>query len=328
MAGDIFDEILGDENAVDPATLIKQLRRERQLGQLGELSGDRVISPMGQRMQAGAIENATGLRNARRALQAQRDTSAYRDRTLDLQEASEKGRREDSAAQRSLMMSLHEMDNKARLEAARIRAQKMQGLSQAQQLVQQRFDQSQQAQLANRLSTSKLGDISAALKLASGVLDEYPEGEIPGVGGVENIRSGGIGTLATHIPGIGSGKAGRDVQAKLAPLQNIMLMIRSGAAVTDPELQRSLVEAGLTKFSTDEDLRKGLPNILKIYKQSVNNLLAGYHPRIVDEYRKRGGLKDIDFDAPGLGGGGGAGDVSDDQLEQMIQELANEPDDL
>lgn len=317
---DIFDEILGEHS--NPAEVIKRLRREQQLGRMAEISGDKVLSPMGQRMSAGAVDVADGLRKAKMQAQEQAQLAGYRDSTLDLQRSAQ----DDLRAERDSARGEREKDRALKLAIAQMMAARQNKLSLAQEGVNARHMDSMLAQLSSKVNTSKLGEMSAALKLANTVMGKYPKGDIPGVGGIENIRAGGIGTLATHLPVIGSGADGRDVQSKLAPLQNMMLNIRSGQAVTDPELQRALVEAGLTKFSTDEDLRAALPNIIKTYQQSVNNLTAGYSPEVIAEYRKRGGLKDIDFNtppegAPSGGGGDAGGDVSDDQFNALLQQL-------
>ncbi len=67
---DIFDQLLGDA-PTDPSQVIAQLRRQNMLGQMAQLSGDKVLSPMGQQMQQRAVSGADAL-NARKSRKEER----------------------------------------------------------------------------------------------------------------------------------------------------------------------------------------------------------------------------------------------------------------
>ena len=74
---DIFDTLLSDGES-DPSALIAQLRRQNMLGQMAQLSGDRVLTPMGRQQTAGAQEMAGQLGNQRARRQLRQDELAYR----------------------------------------------------------------------------------------------------------------------------------------------------------------------------------------------------------------------------------------------------------
>lgn len=75
---DIFDSLMGGGEG-DQAAIIAQLRRQNMLGQMAQLSGDRVLTPMGRQQTAGAQETALqmGNQNARKQLRA--DEQAWRE---------------------------------------------------------------------------------------------------------------------------------------------------------------------------------------------------------------------------------------------------------
>lgn len=279
---DIFDELIG--GGTDPRTLAAALRRQNQLGQLGQLSGDRVLSPMGQGLQAGALESASQVPLAK-----------YRTESLNVQREGMKARADDAAKDRALQRSIAMMNNERALDVAALNALRTSGLSAAQKAVAERENRKEVERLSGKVNTTKLGQLQSALKLASGVLKRHPEGNIPGVGGLQNIRTMGIGTgLTGAMEALGFDKGGKQVQTDIAPLMNIILQARSGAAVTDPELNRMLVESGLTQFSTDDDFRRGVSNLMRMYNQELSNLTAGYDPAVVDLYRARGGLQALE----------------------------------
>lgn len=279
---DIFDELIG--GGTDPKALAAALRRQNQLGQLGQLSGDRVLSPLGSNMSSQAFTSAQEVPLAK-----------YRTQSLDVQREGMKARADEAAKDRALQRSIAMMNNERALDVAGIQAMRNQGLSAAQKALAQREMRKEVERLSGKVNTTKLGQLQSALKLAGGVLKKYPTGGIPGVGGMQNIRTMGIGTgLTGAMEALGFDKGGKGVQTDIAPLMNIILQARSGAAVTDPELNRMLVESGLTQFSTDEDFRRGVSNLMRMYNQELTNLTSGYDPEVINLYRSRGGLQALE----------------------------------
>jgi hypothetical protein len=314
VANDIFDELLGGGRA-DPATLAAALRRQNQLGQLGQLSGDRVLGPMGANLQAGAMESAQAVPLAR-----------YRTESLDVQRSGQRQQAEESEKNRALQRSIAAMNNERALDVAAMGAMRNRGLSAAQQAVAQRELRKEVERLSGKVNTTKLGQLQSALKLASGVLQKYPTGGIPGIGGMQNVRTAGIGTgLTQAMEAMGFDKGGTKVQTDIAPLMNIILQARSGAAVTDPELNRMLVESGLTQFSTDEDFRHGVQNLMRMYNQELTNLTAGYEPEVLDLYRSRGGLQALEDPTAAQADVGAEVDAMDDEaIMELTRQLLDE----
>jgi hypothetical protein len=167
--------------------------------------------------------------------------------------------------------------------------------------------QSQQLnKLEAALRTSGIGNVWGAVSGAKSVVDEYTDKDakgnvvgykgVPGVGGLANNRTWGLGTGVASLAnwgskdGVSNAAKAKENQSKIAALQNLVLQARSGAAVTDPELQRMLAETGLTTASSDGDFLRAFPRLIEKAEESVRNTLAGYEPEVVDEFLRRGGL--------------------------------------
>lgn len=101
------------------------------------------------------------------------------------------------------------------------------------------------------------------------------------------------------IPGIGrttffSGKA-RDVRSAFDSVFNKMLKQRSGAAVTDPELNRLEKEFGAGKFDTEENMIKAVKRIKKAYNLLAKKQLAGIDEEARTRFEKDTGYSTSSF---------------------------------
>ena len=285
---DIFDELLGPGGA-PPAEIIAALRRQRTLGQVGALSGDKNIARLGGAQYDDSVKQAQDLRDRRDRTSARNEEMAYRNAQAASLETERKGDRDFRNASLRQARELAEAQNRNAMDIAGLRSGNDSGPA-------KRARDQQMNKLEAALRTSGIGNVWGAVSGAKGVVDEYtdkdPAGNVvgykgvPGVGGLANARQMGIGA-ATQL---GSGPKGKENQAKIAALQNLVLQARSGAAVTDPELQRMLTETGLTTFSSDEDFLRAFPALMQKAEESVRNTLAGYDPDVVDEFLRRGGL--------------------------------------
>lgn len=289
---DIFDELIGPAGA-SPQDLISALRRQRNLGQIGALSGDKNIARLGGAQYDDSIKQATGIRDRRDRASAQAEQRALMQQQYAEANADRDAQREYQYAALKQAGQLSREQTRNALEVAGLRESRDNDKAQA--AAKKARDQ-QLNKLEAAMRTSGIGNVWSAVSDAKGVVDEYTDKDakgnvvgykgVPGVGGLANNRTWGIGT-ATQI---GSGPKGKENQAKIAALQNLVLQARSGAAVTDPELQRMLAETGLTTWSSDEDFLRAFPRLMQKAEESVRNTLAGYDPEVVDEYLRRGAL--------------------------------------
>lgn len=285
---DVFEALLAAAPP-DEKALIEGLRRRSQYGQLAAASGIGPLAKVGAMDAGSALDEAKMVAGARMSQEELRQKAAN--------QADERGFRKwqmnEASTQRGLDRALR-AQLAAEAAAARAAAQEQaDGLSTAQTAVQDRFDRSQAAQLAQRIDTSKLGELEQMIGNSDEVLSQYKDEEgIPGTGGIFNIEMGGIGTAATYAAdafGGGDGAEMRGNQAKLAGLKNLISLIRSGAAVTMPEMNRLQREFSSLAFNTAADYKFALKRINETYAQMVRNSLAGYDPSVIQKFREQGG---------------------------------------
>ncbi len=308
---DIFDELVG-EGAPAPE-LIAALRRQRSLGRVGALSGDKSIARLGGAEYDDAMKQAAGIRDTRERDKAREDNRAFQKWQQEEANAQrEEARRYQYTALRQARdLAEAQMQNQRDLVGLRAA-----GAGSAAN----KARATQMAKLESALRTSGIGNVWSAVEGAREVVDKYTEKDaqgnvtgykgVPGVGGLANVRTLGLGTAANL--GDDEGKLN---QAKIAALQNLVLQARSGAAVTDPELQRMLAETGLTMWSSDKDFLRAFPELIKKAEQATQNVLAGYDPDVVREYLQRGGLKGFKY---GDAAGGALPSDPDAEIEALL----------
>lgn len=285
---DVFEALLGSA-APDEKALIEGLRRRAQYGQLAAASG---IGPLA-RVASADVDRTM---DEAKGIAAQRMSKEELRQKAENQADEREFRRwmqNEASTQRGLDRALRAQLAAAEAAAKADREKDRDALTATQLAVQERFDDAQASQLAQRIDTSKLGELEQMIGNADEVLSQYKDEEgIPGTGGIFNIELGGIGTAATYAAdalGRGDGAEMRGNQAKLAGLKNLITLIRSGAAVTMPEMNRLQREFSSLAFNTAADYKFALKRINETYAQMVKNQLAGYKPEVIQKFRARGG---------------------------------------
>lgn len=96
------------------------------------------------------------------------------------------------------------------------------------------------------------------------------------------------------VPGLGrlsgfSEKA-RNLQSAADTVFNTTLKDRSGAAVTDHEMDRLKKEFNAGKFNTETELVHALQRYKDRVAKVLKNREAGYNPDVVEKYREQGGM--------------------------------------
>jgi hypothetical protein len=117
---DIFDELVG--NGAPPEELIAQLRKQRTLGQLGALSGDKRIAGLGGNVAQDSMNTAVDLRNRKDKSQAREDQQAF---SRWQQEQAMQGRKDQLGLQRESLAqarAIAEAQMGNQREIARLRA--------------------------------------------------------------------------------------------------------------------------------------------------------------------------------------------------------------
>lgn len=126
------------------------------------------------------------------------------------------------------------------------------------------------------METAAVPQFDSALSLVEGTLSKYKPGELPGFGRVEG-----------WVPGVLATDKQQAVRADMQQAANILLKARSGAAVTDGEMRRFLMEVGSGSGMDEKTLRKGWENIRQTFNAQKNNLLSGVDDAVLGEYNSR-----------------------------------------
>lgn len=133
--------------------------------------------------------------------------------------------------------------------------------------------------LSTQLDKTNIPQFESLLSDIEADISRFAKGDIPG-----------YGPVAGNLPQFMLTREGQMLRQKIAQLQNLTLKDRSGAAVTNQELQRLLNEIGTGVFSTDDQLRSGLANVRRNLDAVKRNVVAGVDENTLREYQARGGL--------------------------------------
>lgn len=133
---------------------------------------------------------------------------------------------------------------------------------------------------STQLDKTNIPQFESLLSDIEGDIARLQKGDIPG-----------FGPVAGNLPQFLLSREGQLLRQKIATLQNMTLKDRSGAAVTNQELNRLLNELGTGVLSTDDQLRSGLTNVRRNLDAVKRNVIAGVDDATLNEYQSRGGLQ-------------------------------------
>jgi hypothetical protein len=117
------------------------------------------------------------------------------------------------------------------------------------------------------------------------VFKDGKEIDLPGVSFM------GLGRITAH-----SEKA-RALNAAASRIFNTVLSDRSGAAVTNQEMERLRGEFESGRMNTEADLIRGMQDYKRAATAAMKNAEAGFSPEVLDIYRDRGGSTLRDYQA-------------------------------
>jgi hypothetical protein len=131
---------------------------------------------------------------------------------------------------------------------------------------------------SNALTKDGIPEFAEAMDLVKNTLGKYKPGELPG-----------FGRLAGMVPSAMSSSEVQMTRSNMQTAANILLKSRSGAAVTDSEMNRFLQEVASGKGMDEMALRNGWANVERTFGAKAAGLAAGYGDDIHQEYISRGG---------------------------------------
>jgi hypothetical protein len=122
----------------------------------------------------------------------------------------------------------------------------------------------------------------------------------------ESINGKKVDLPGTSLPGIGRvyapGSDGETLHAAMSNIFNTTLKERSGAAVTDQELNRLKGEFAQGKFNTEGKMIEALQRYKRILQKRMTQHEAAFKPEVRNLYRSQGGMTSEDFfPEPGAG---------------------------
>ncbi len=240
-----------------------------QLGQSGFMAGGQFApnpaflqENLEKRAQARGLQNERALQAAQlqqERLEAQR-IQAEENRNLRRQLAA------DANANRILLAGMRNTD-KADAEAEKKAAKVDKELG------------DQVFKLSNNLEKAGASEFGEAMTLVQETLGKYKPGTLPG-----------FGRLGSLVPDVMSSDEIQMIRSNMQQAANILLKARSGAAVTNSEMQRFLREVAQGKGMSEAALRKGWDNVARTYGADLNNIMVGVSPEAVKLYEDRGGV--------------------------------------
>lgn len=161
--------------------------------------------------------------------------------------------------------------------------------------VQQQRDQSndfarqrQATALASSLEKSGVPQADQILSQIEGIMGKYKPGDLPGYGRVQGL-----------LPNAMLPEDAQQLRQAVAALANVQLKQRSGAAVTDQEMNRFKQELGTSAAVPEDRLRQGIASMRKLVESQKRNYAAGASPDALAAYEEGGGIPLSQYRAAG-----------------------------
>jgi hypothetical protein len=175
-------------------------------------------------------------------------------------------------------------NNRARQENAQLMAGQRMETRDLNRTLQEQDRERKQSELMDKKTTA-YSEVLQKTNIPSAVATiENVERLLPKTGDIP-----GYGRVAGMLPDFAVSKEGEDLRQAVSSLFNIELKDRSGAAVTDQELNRLRKEFGEGSWKSDDQLRKGIEQYKNRLREVIRNIEAGFDPQAKQVYQERGG---------------------------------------
>ena len=295
---DLYSLLIGDDDSAEAKAkaLAAALGPQRQLGLLGQLSGDRVLAPVGQ----GILGDVMRREQAMAQVPGQRLEQALQRQRL---RASEAELTDAGAPVSDVYRQLG-----ARLGVALPQAMTMRQAKDALGIAEKAYAAEQRAKELN-LNRAAMRDaredartdregkqLDAQIETLSKRLESAPamkrdldtlreaaaKEDIPGVGPLE-----GRATEAPILNWFASDEGTKVRQAAKGIIGNL-IHARSGTAASEKEVDRIMKELGMGTGATEAQFRLGLERVLAQSEETMRGKEAGARPEAVREARQRG----------------------------------------
>ena len=268
MAHPIEMMLMEDRDPEMQRALASGLRRSSEIGALAQLTGDEVLQPFGVGLSARTQQSALAeAQNIQRKKQRQL-TQGYYD-TMAEQFGKSHAlaiRKQEEIERHNAMLRKHGTPAERRLAMAE----------------KKRFDDNVR-KYSETMTRMGIPELKGDVMRVTNILDLYREGGAKFGQGIEGVGGGG------WKPGRWVGDEAIALRQAIASVRNKLLKVRSGAAVTDPEMARfadELVEQ-LDGMGTDRKLLLTFPEIAAGIKNIELGIAAGYSGEVIATWEER-----------------------------------------
>lgn len=274
---DIYAAIVGEPPTEQEKieALARKLRGQQMVGQLGMLTGDKVLAPMGQRQVDQAGDQAAKIANRALVRDQMAGAAASRAQQAEQFAKEQEFTAQQNALERAMRLELERMqqvgaDARDKKVTDRLDAAEKKELDRYTRALQSDIDKSNIPFL-----DSAFKDLETALSPFVDPATGKPKKDVPGIGATSLAP---MGTLSAE---------GRPVRQAVANVRNQFLKMASGAAVTNPEAARLYEQIAMQLGGSDEDVLRGLESLKQMRDSAKSNIYAGYDPLVVETYENR-----------------------------------------
>lgn len=276
MEDEIYSALLGNPQNDDTAklaALARKLRGQSNMGLIAQVSGDRVLSPIGKQMMdtsnTQAQDYGSRAERARYRGYQEKASAAANDREL----AAQAWREKDAIAERENRLQVQRMQEAGANARNAATTGAATGISRAELIRGQR-------QISSDLTKANLPFLNRSYTQLDDALAPFKDSKTGKYGVIE-----GIGPMQNVLPlAMIRNPNGRKVKQAVANIRNQFLRMASGQAVTNPEAARQYEAIGIQLGGTQEDVLNGLEAMRALKDAEEQNIYAGYHPAVVEAY--------------------------------------------
>lgn len=104
----------------------------------------------------------------------------------------------------------------------------------------------------------------------------------------------GVGPIEGRLPDWATGNEGLKFRQSAGRIMNAIIYMTTGKQINEQETERQLQARGLGKNAAAQAYQEGIPALEQELRQAVRTYKSKYEPRVVGEYRKRGGFAGLE----------------------------------
>lgn len=280
---DLYEYLIsGAPKQAEIPAIVEQLRKRRGFGELGQLSGDKVLAPFGQGLVKQADSYAGQMQDTRQKDADNAQTAKYQTGQLDYQ---------NQVLQATLARDRANAEHQRRAdEAAMLRAQAAMRRAEA-------AGKSQTKTKLRQGDIKDLQDLSATVQGIARIQSQIEGGTSLGTKKIGDIPIPGSRVLANTMASVGMGsQKDKDSFALFQEwdrLYNLAERNRLFGATLSTNEQRAWRNANPSVLQTDEQILEALPIMQKVFETRLKNKMdgltrEGYNPEAIYAYAGMG----------------------------------------